>query len=60
MMYSRTGIVEMCIWKEGDRERGKPPTLSIQLVSANAPRNTDKLTFQGQRLKIEEGSDSEN
>jgi hypothetical protein len=59
-MYSRTGIVEMCVWKDGDRERGSPPTLSIQLVAANAPRNTDKLTFQGQRSRIEEVSDLEN
>jgi hypothetical protein len=60
LMYSRTGIVEMCVWKDGDRERGSPPTLSIQLVTANAPRNTDKLTFHGQRSRITDASNSEN
>lgn len=37
LMYSRMGIVEMCIWKEGNREWGNPPTIAIQLVAANAP-----------------------
>ncbi|KAF8240325.1 hypothetical protein L208DRAFT_1233437 [Tricholoma matsutake] len=60
LMYSWTGVVEMCIWKDGDRERGGPPTLLIQLVAANAPQNTDKLTFQGQRSGIKEMSDAEN
>jgi hypothetical protein len=60
LMYSRSGVVEMCIWKDGNREKGNQPTISIQLVAANAPRNTDKLTFQGQRSKIEEVDDSEN
>ncbi|KAF8237356.1 hypothetical protein L208DRAFT_1247855 [Tricholoma matsutake] len=60
LMYSWTGVVEMCIWKDGDRERGGPPTLLIQLVAANAPQNTNKLTFQGQHSGIEEMSDVEN
>ena len=60
LCYSRTGAIEMCLWSDGDRERGRPPTLSVQLVAPNAPRNTDKLTFQGKRTTIEEVSDSEN
>ncbi|KAF8231612.1 hypothetical protein L208DRAFT_1276314, partial [Tricholoma matsutake] len=60
LLYSWTGVVEMCIWKDGDREQGKMPTLSIQLVAANVPCNTDKLTFQGKPSAIEDVSDSEN
>ncbi|KAF8227224.1 hypothetical protein L208DRAFT_1297832, partial [Tricholoma matsutake] len=60
LLYSWLGVVEMCMWKDGDREQGKMPMLSIQLIAANAPCNTDKLTFQGKPSAIEEVSDSEN
>jgi hypothetical protein len=64
LAYSRTGIVEMCLWKAGNRDQHEchlqRPTISIQLVAVNAPRNTDRLTVQTRRAAIEEVSDSEN
>jgi hypothetical protein len=50
----------MCLWTDGDRDKGRAPTVAIQLVAANAPHNTDKLTFQGKHARVEDTSDSEN
>jgi hypothetical protein len=64
LAYSRTGTVEMCLWKDGDRDQcdhhQHRPTISIRLVAPNAPRNADKLTLSGHRATIEEVSDLEN
>jgi hypothetical protein len=54
LLYSRTGAVEMKVWKKGDREMGEKPTLSIRLCAANAPRNSDRLVMQGGKITEED------
>ncbi|KAF8239806.1 hypothetical protein L208DRAFT_1013842, partial [Tricholoma matsutake] len=43
LAYSRSGTVEMCLWKDGDCNQyechPRRPTISIQLVAVNAPQN---------------------
>jgi hypothetical protein len=62
LLYSRSGAVEMKVWKKGDREEKECPTISIRLCAANAPRNSDRLVMQGKKATLEnyEGSDLEN
>jgi hypothetical protein len=61
LLYSRSGAVEMKVWKAGDRETGERPTISIRLCAANAPRNSDRLVMKGKKATIEEcESESEN
>ncbi|KAF8236987.1 hypothetical protein L208DRAFT_1249972, partial [Tricholoma matsutake] len=47
LCYSRSGPVKMCLWADGERDKGCAPTVAIQLVAANTPRNMDKSTLQG-------------
>ncbi|KAF8224484.1 hypothetical protein L208DRAFT_1310974 [Tricholoma matsutake] len=60
LCYSHSGPVEMCLWADGERDKGHAPTVAIQLVATNAPCNTDKLTLQGRQTRVEDTSDSEN
>jgi hypothetical protein len=61
LLYSRSGAVEMKVWKSGDRESGEQPTISIRLCAANAPRNSDRLVMKGKKATIEDcESESEN
>jgi hypothetical protein len=61
LLYSRSGAVEMKVWKAGDRESGERPTISIRLCAANAPRNSDQLVMKGKKATVEDyASDLEN
>ena len=61
LLYSRSGAVEMKVWKAGDRESGERPTISIRLCAANAPRNSDQLVMKGKKATVDiYESDSEN
>ena len=61
LLYSRSGAVEMKVWKAGDRESGERPTISIRLCAANAPRNSDRLVMKGKKATVEDcESESEN
>jgi hypothetical protein len=60
LLYSRSGAVEMKVWKKGNREEQEHPTISIRLCAANAPRNSDHLVMQGKQAKIEDYYDLEN
>jgi hypothetical protein len=54
LLYSRTGAVEMKVWKKGNREEKERPTISIRLCAANASRNSDRLVMQGKQAVIED------
>ena len=61
LLYSRSGAVEMKVWKAGDCETGERPTISIRLCAANASRNSDQLVMKGKKATVEEyDSESEN
>jgi hypothetical protein len=62
LLYSKSGAVEMKVWKKGDHEGGKRPTISICLCAANASRNSDQLVLQGRQnmIEVEDVSDLEN
>ena len=53
LLYSRSGTVEMKVWKAGDRESGEWPTISICLCAANAPRNSDQLILKGKKATVD-------
>lgn len=60
LLYSRSGSVEMKVWKLGDRETGGRPTLSIRLCTADAPRNSDRLIMNKRATVEDYDSDTEN
>ena len=61
LLYSRSGAVEIKVWKAGDHETGERPTISICLCAANASRNSDRLVMKGKKATVEEyDSGSEN
>lgn len=45
LLYSRSGAVEMKVWKAGDWKGRERPTISICLCTANAPQNSDWLVM---------------
>ena len=60
LLYSRSGSVEMKVWKLGDRETGGRPTLSIRLCTTDAHRNSDRLIMNKRATVEDYDSDTEN